>query len=134
MAISIDSWFSGLAPHMVSEPTKSFWLQAGQEELDPCSYGYNYNKAVALYAAHNMTLALGADGRSPGQGGSLERLREGDLELEFSNAGINLAQDSLDQTSYGKMLKDLMLNSNPAILVTGGLDSGGLCGNSIIYY
>lgn len=64
------------------------------------AYGSARNHAVALLAAHMLTL-----GNRAGNGGAVASAKEGDLAISY--AVNQYTDDALDGTSYGQELKRL---------------------------
>jgi hypothetical protein len=86
-----------------SEGSKDIALSIANGRLSSDAFGAKYNNAVALLAAHILSMSSGA--RSGGVGGAITSKKEGDLSINF---GSNPAFTSrLDSTSYGQDLEQL---------------------------
>jgi hypothetical protein len=110
-----------------SEASKDIALSIANGRLSQTVFGAKYNNAVALLAAHILSMNSGI--RSGGTGGAISTKKEGDLSISF---GSNAAFDSrLDSTSYGQQLEQLKkecvfapsINAIPG-LVTGNFGNG----------
>jgi hypothetical protein len=77
-------------------------------------FGTDRTMAVALRACHMFSLAQ----RSMGAAGSISSMTEGKLSLSFS-VGSNSGVDDLDQTGYGKQLKQLIDDNSCGMRVQG---------------
>lgn len=83
-----------------------------------CFYGANADRAVALRAAHMLSLDKSVL-RTNGETGAISSKKEGDLSIGFV-AGAGQGINDLDQTHYGKQLKGLRKGSGSFIGVSGG--------------
>lgn len=118
MASSASAILDLIAPQFSADANKSDFISLANDRTNICYYGTNANQAIALRAAHMMTLRDRNDGNDAGARSSK---KEGDLAVGFSVGG---GKGDLDQTHYGKQLKGLRKASGAAIGVTGGRDNG----------
>lgn len=116
MAISALQYLTLRAPALATNANVGLYIDAAREDLSECYLGAVYEKAVAMLAAHTMTLSLDP-ARSGGVGGSVTSKSEGALSIGFS-AGSAGGSD-WGQTSYGLELTRLMAMGGPSLLVTG---------------
>lgn len=121
MALTASQILPMIAPQFAAQANLADWIALSRESVNACFFGNNAERAVALYAAHMMTLST----RAGGEAGSIASKREGDLAISFAATGSGLDPD-LSQTSYGLQYLQLRKASGAFVGVTGGLDSG--CG------
>lgn len=112
MALTAEQRLDALLPGYASEPSKAVYLEMAEERTAAVSVeGWNEAKrsqAVALRAAHMMTLAL-EPVRAGGAGGPVTQKREGDLSVSFGgSSSASRSFDDLEQTSFGLQLKGLI--------------------------
>lgn len=105
---------SAIAPQFDADSNRSTHLQLATKRTNSTCFGENYNYAVALRAAHTLTLYQRAQSTG-GAAGSVTDKREGDLSISFSAGG----DSDLDLTSYGKELKGLIKGNIVATDVCG---------------
>lgn len=111
--------FDLIAPQFKDSPDKLGFISLAQSRTNACFYGNGADQAIALRAAHMMTLAS----RTSGDAGAILSKREGDLSVTYAvMAGTG---EDLDSTHYGRQLKGLRKGSGAFIGVTGGLDGCG---------
>ena len=122
-----------VAPHLSESEYKDDFLTDATAEIGAEYYKQYTNKAIALLAAHNMTvmgLNTGAAGHTPGSVGAIAGVKEGELQIQYyigAAAQKNGMVGDLDQTSYGLQLKHLQKVANLSISATGEVDNlGGL--------
>jgi hypothetical protein len=122
--VSASTVFDAIAPSLASDPNKALFLTLAVDRVSSCRFaGTKYDLAVALRAAHDLTLAKQTESglRANGEAGAVTSKREGDLSVSFAgSAGVTASNSDLDQTVYGKRLKGLMRGTVPAVGVTGG--------------
>jgi len=123
MSMTASQILDLIAPGYKTDPDKASFLVLAQGQTSSCAYGSKYNQAVALRAAHMMTLRDRALGSGNGDGGSVASKKEGDIAISY-NTTTNSKNDDLSQTSYGRQLLGLSKGVTPFMGVTGGLDSG----------
>jgi hypothetical protein len=123
--MSATSIFDRIASHLKDDPEKSEYISEAQGQTSSDYYGTNYDRAVALRAAHNMTIDKPAESGVNSSGGQIVGKREGDLSLTFSQSGIEPgSNEDLSRTSYGVTLLGLRKGTCPSVSVTGGNLSG----------
>lgn len=120
MAISALQYLTLRAPSLATNANVELYIAAAREDLNPCYFGASIEKAVALLAAHTMTLSLDPM-RAGGAGGAVTSKSEGQLSISFG-AGSAGGSD-WGQTSYGMELTRLMSMGGPAMFVTGSSDA-----------
>jgi hypothetical protein len=122
--VSASTVFDAIAPSLASDPNKALFIILAADRVSSCRFaGTKHDLAVALRAAHDLTLAnqTGVGGiRSHGESGSITAKREADLSISFSGGYSSDSSADLDLTVYGKRLKGLMRGTVPAVGVTGG--------------
>lgn len=116
MALSALQYVTLRAPTLAENANVGLYIDAAREDLNACYFGASYEKAVALLAAHTMTLSLDPL-RAGGTGGAVTSKSEGALSIGFSSG--SMAGTDWGQTSYGMELSRLMAMGGPSLLVTG---------------
>lgn len=116
--MSASAVLSVIASQFDDVAGRSDYLSMAEGQTSRCFYGTNADRAVALRAAHMMSLDKSLL-RTNGETGAISSKKEGDLAIGFV-AGAGRGINDLDQTHYGKQLKGLANGSGPAIAVTGG--------------
>ena len=119
MALSALQYLTLRAPALAENANVSLYIAAAREDLNPCYFGASIEKAVALLAAHTMTLSLDPL-RAGGTGGAVTSKSEGALSIGFSSG--SMAGTDWGQTSYGLELSRLMSMGGPSLFVTGVYD------------
>lgn len=109
---------SVVAPQFNSTPQRDAYLRLSENQTSRCFFGVNADLAVALRAAHMISLNTSLL-RANGETGAISSKKEGDLSIGFV-AGAGQGIYDLDQTHYGKQLKGLRKGTNSFIGVTGG--------------
>lgn len=125
MSYSAEQILDAIAPQFVSDTDKDVHLNLAELRTSDC-FGTSIKPlAVALRAAHTLTLSSNANSFG-GSSGSITSKREGDLSVSFSNnASVGISGD-LGQTSYGVQLENLIKNSFVGIRLTGlNIDCAG---------
>lgn len=130
MALTASQRLDVLAPQFAGHSAKDSFLAMADELVAPASScglpSERRSQAVALQAAHLMTLAYDPSYAGGASGGAVTSKREGDLSLSYGSAAGAAADDAdLSQTTYGRQLLELVRRSFTFIGVTGGDD--GLC-------
>ena len=74
-------------------------IELAKLDVKECTYGDNYNQAVALRVLHNCEI----DARN-GSGGSITSEKEGQLSRGF---GATVSSGALGDTSWGRELEQL---------------------------
>lgn len=116
--MSASDILSTIAPQFDSDPTRDSNLSLAEQMTNRCFYGAKSDLAVALRAAHTMTLNTSSL-RSNGEVGSIVGKKEGDLSISFSS-GSTKVKGNLGMTHYGVQLHELMNSCNTFVGVTGG--------------
>lgn len=120
MPQSATAIFDIIAPQYASDSDKPDFISLARDRTREAWYTTNYEYAVALRAAHMMTLTKT---RAAGESGSVTSKREGDLAIGYGSVG-NGKGGELNLTHYGRQLEGLRKASGVFIGVTGGLDDG----------
>jgi hypothetical protein len=118
--MSASSVLSAIAPQFDSQANRDTFLTLAENKTNRCLFGVNADEAVALRAAHMMTLAT----RTLGEAGAVSSKKEGNSSINYV-AGAGHGISGLDQTYFGKQLKQLIAQSGPAVGITGGYLSYG---------
>lgn len=116
--MSISSTLSVIAPQFDSESSRSDYIMLASNKVNRCWYGRNADLATALWAAHMMTLCLNPN-RQNGETGAISSKKEGDLSMNFV-AGAGQGIEDLDQTHYGKQIRELTKAGGFMVGITGG--------------
>lgn len=117
--MSASTIFDEIASNLSADPNKSTYISRARDQTSSFFYGTtNYELAVALLAAHNMTLDKAS---ITGTGtGELAGKREGDLSVTYQKSGADSPGGSdFDLTNYGKRLKGLRAGSGSFMYVQG---------------
>lgn len=124
MALTTEQIFDAIAPQLASNASKAVYLELATERTAQTFFGTKRTHAIALRAAHMMTLYItGASVRSQGEVGPITSKSEGALSVGFGSVNANPNDDaSLTQTTYGLELLALIKAQSPFISVTGGVD------------
>lgn len=118
--MSATSILNIIAPQFSSDPDKATYISWAQDRTSSDFYGTKYDMAVALRAAHMMTLRDRAGSSGIGGSGQVASKREGDLAVSFHKSGSGVNADSdLYLTIYGVQLMDLMKGREPIAYVSG---------------
>ncbi len=103
-----------IAPELASDSKKADHISLAVLRTSSTKFGDKYNYAVALRAAHTLTIA----NRESGEGtGSVKSRKEGDLSISYGT--IKGIDGYLDQTSYGVELSGLIRGNIGAFSLTG---------------
>lgn len=103
-----------IAPELASDVKKADHLSLAELRTDTTKFGDKYNYAVALRAAHTLTIANQTTGAASG---AVKSRKEGDLSISYGTIkGVN---GYLSQTSYGIELLGLIRGNIPAYSITG---------------
>lgn len=96
-----------ICKELADSPSLSQYLQIATESLSSRFFGKLYNQAVAYKACHLFTLTKPSELNQMTDvgGGSVNRLKEGGIEVGFNTAN---SEKELTSTKYGRMLLDLM--------------------------
>lgn len=113
-----------IAPRFAADSEKAWFISQARNRISDCAFGDNKERAVALRAAHDMTLRDAA-GSTGGIGGQISNMKEGDLSIGFNKFGSGgSGEDDLSQTTYGNQLIGLRKGNIAAVGVLGGADDG----------
>jgi len=120
-------------PNIKDDVDIDTYIELARLQTSSSYYGTKYELAVALRAAHNLTLSKPEIyGASSAKSGARAGRKQGDLSESFydnapqlagggTSAGIKL----LVTTAYGQQLLQLMAMSNTSMSVIGASLSGG---------
>lgn len=121
-------YFRLLAPEFaaVSDTVVNQWLLIATNLVNPgCLPAETLNMAIALYAAHMLSIATNsASGGATGYA-AVKREKEGDLEREYSVSATSGAVNYWDSTPYGIQFNQLTLGCFGAAIMTRGISDGG---------
>lgn len=106
------------APTLATSPSVANWLQLGAESLSAEVLGSDYNEAVALFAAHRLTLVS----RMAGAVGAITSQSVGSISQSYSAGSVRAGFEDLAQTGFGLRLQTLILNSGTSIIALGAGD------------
>jgi len=110
---------SAIAPQFDDASGRQTFLDLSESRTSSTFFGANRPEAVADRAAHMADLAASA-AVSSGASGPISSKKEGDLAVSFGTSSGSKGDSAyLSQTSYGRMLLDLMRSSGPATGITG---------------
>ena len=110
---------SAIAPQFDDASGRQTFLDLSESRTSSTFFGANRPEAVAYRAAHMADLAASA-AVSSGASGPISSKKEGDLAVSFGTSSGSKGDSAyLSQTSYGRMLLDLMRSSGAATGVTG---------------
>lgn len=127
MALTARLILSAIAPKFDINPNRDVFLEMAALQTSISHFGEEkYERAVALRAAHEMSLATT---RNLGESGSITSKSEGQLSVSFGGGGSRITPkglESLIQTAFGHELLDLIEGSD----LTGRVSSGLLPGES----
>ena len=112
-SLSVDVLFNAIAPEYANDVNKSTFIQLATCRTSACQYGDKYNYAIALLAAHMITMR-----DRQGIGGPISNLREGDLTIYYGSI-LDTYKSNLHQTSHGMELLGLMKGNVMKHSVTG---------------
>ena len=124
MANSATSIFDIIASQFADNANKASYIAWSRAQTSKETYGVAYERAIALRAAHMMTLDNDLARVAGGSGGNISSKKEGDLSISFDGsvtAGDRNAD--LKQTHYGVQLLGLRRGAVTAIAATGGIDN-----------
>ena len=110
--MSAETILDTIAARFASDPNKGTYLSLARARTG-ANYGSSYDLAVALRAAHMMTLSA----RNEGEAGPVTQKREGALAVSFAEG--DETNDDLAQTHFGRQLAGLRRGKVLAMGVTG---------------
>jgi hypothetical protein len=110
MSLTIEQHLDAEAPIYITDPDKQTFIEISQSEISRVCYGTNYNRAVALYAAHLLTMRDRNKANKSGivGVGPVTSKREGGQAITFGATTSGTNNDAyLGQTTYGLALINL---------------------------
>ena len=111
---------SAIAPRFDGAANRALFLQMAESRTSSTYYGENRSDAVALRAAHLLTVNEAANASDGESMGPIASKSEGDLSVSYGKLSSGAGADSdLASTSYGRQLQGLMRSSGTGIRVTG---------------
>jgi len=111
---------SAIAPQFDTDTNRATHIQLAVLRTSTTCFGDKYEYAVALRAAHTLTLSnLASSGVSSGGSGGITSKREGDLSISFGGTSSTGVSGDLGQTSYGVELQNLIDGNILGIRITG---------------
>jgi len=124
MSDTIDNILSCIASRFDDFPNRACQIEIAKAQTSLTCYGDNYNLAVALRAAHQLTLSDTENTIGGGASGPIVSKREGSVGITFAAGESGSAAEStgnkdLKQTSYGRWLMSLSNASCPGIYRAG---------------
>jgi len=117
--LSVLQILSATALQLVSDPELSVHVQLAAQRTSSTCFGENYTLAVALRAAHTLTLKNEAVAGNSGAVGPVTSMKEGDLSISFGGASSISVKGDLGTTKYGIQLQDLIDGQISSMSVTG---------------
>ena len=108
---------TAIAPQFDAVDSRQTILDLSESLTSSTFFGENRALAVALRAAHILTINEGASATSGGTTGPISSKREGDLSVSFGSAGNT--GTALSSTAYGLQLQDLSKMSGSTVRTTG---------------
>ncbi len=112
--MSAAEYLQMICPALYSDSSRDQWIAMAGEELSSCFFGSSYQKAVALYAAHQYMLA----NRPSGDSGIVTSKKEGGLSVSYDVPDMEGGQ-ALELTHYGLQLKQLRKSRHGGVAVIG---------------
>ena len=106
---------SDIAPQFATATGRSGALEQAEGATSSTFYGSQRNRAVALLAAHWLSLET-SSARRDGSGGPISSKSEGSLSVSFGSVGAT--KSALGQTHFGMELLELRA-SYPSVGITG---------------
>ncbi len=107
------------SPSLYQNSNLNTFIKAAGEGLSSSWLGEKYNEAVALKACHIYALSQ----RQMGEVGAVQSKSEGNLSISYlSSLSSSSNVSELDQTWFGKKLKDLIKNNRKGITTTNWND------------
>lgn len=103
-----------ICPILYNDPARDTFIALARDETSLDFFGSNYEKAVALLAAHNHYVAIGNGGGA----GVVTYKMEGRMAVSYG--GIGVIRGYLELSGYGRQLLDLMTKSSPVASTCSG--------------
>lgn len=124
MAMSAAQRLALVAPQFAGNVSVPLYIELAEEQTAPASAcgmsEVRRAQAVALRAAHMMTLALDPSYAGGASAGGVSSKSEGDLSLSYGSSSAAAKDADLSQTVYGRQLMELAASSFLLVGVTGG--------------
>ena len=124
MALSAAQRLVLVAPQFAGNVNIPLYIELAEELTAPASAcgmsEVRRTQAIALRAAHMMTLALDPSYAGGATGGAVSSKREGDLSLSYGTSSAADKDADLSQTVYGRQLMELAASTFLLVGVTGG--------------
>lgn len=117
MALTIEQILDAIAPKFASDANKQDHISLARLRTSTTCFGNKYNYAVALRAAHTLTLTSNTN-IGTGSSGSISSIREGDVSISYGSRGTSTGSD-LDNTSFGQELQQLIKSNIVGVSITG---------------
>lgn len=112
--MSASTIMDTIAPQFATDPNKASTISLARIQTNRCFYGTKTEYAVALRAAHMLTINKISENEHVQGGGEIASKREGDLSVSFHKSSDNgKSQDDLSLSKYGRQLKGLRAGSGP---------------------
>jgi hypothetical protein len=121
--MSASTILAAIAPQFDNSAYRADHLELATLRVSVGWFGAKYDFAVALVAAHMLSLNTSSD-RQNGETGTIASKKEGDLSISFSSGGMSDAMGDYDQTHYGKQFINLRKSCGIAMSITGGALGG----------
>jgi len=113
MSYTASQIFDAIAPQLAGSINKALFLDLAGGLTSSCYFQTNYNLAIALRAAHMMTLA----NRLTGDSGQVTGKSEGNASISYAQTQND--NNDLSATSYGVQLQGLINSGVGGVSVTG---------------
>ena len=111
---------SAIASRFDGAANRDLFLQMAESRTSSTYYGLNRSDAVALRAAHLLTVNEAANASDGENMGPVASKSEGDLSVSYGKLSSGAGGDSdLASTSYGRQLLGLRRASGTGVQVTG---------------
>jgi len=107
--MTIEQILGAIAPQLINDPDKSTHISLAIQRTSENCFGVNYTLAVALRAAHTLTLKNIASGGGASSVGSVTSKKEGDLNITYGGTSSIKVDGDLGTTQYGIQL-DALIN------------------------
>ena len=113
--MSKSAVFDTIAPAYADDPDANNFIDLATLRTSQSKFGNKYNLAVALRAAHMITLR----DRTGGDGGTITSKSEGSLSVSYSAPARASGDTDLMLTHFGQQLKGLIRGTIVSPTVTG---------------
>lgn len=118
MSLTASQILAAIASQFDSDPNRSTHLTLATQRTNSQCFGDNYQYAIALRAAHTLTMSKQASVVG-GSAGGITSKKEGDLSVSYGGQTSTGVSGDLGQTSYGVELQGLINGNIPGIQITG---------------